>query len=80
MKHISVKYRCSQDAITSQEVWLRSVGTKHNVADGLTKTVSQQVLRNMLTTLKIELLENYIGTCDHKFDRGQKCSERADGE
>ena len=31
--------------------------TNHNVADGLTKTVNQQVLRNMLTTLKIELLE-----------------------
>ena len=35
----------------------RSVGTKNNVADGLTKTVNQHVLKNMLTTLKIELLE-----------------------
>ena len=33
------------------------VGTKNNVADGVTKTVNQHVLRNMLTTLKIELLE-----------------------
>ena len=57
MKHISVKYRYLQDAIISQEVWLRKVGTKNNVADGLTKTVNQHVLRNMLTTLKIELLE-----------------------
>ena len=57
MKHISVKYRYLQDAITNQEVWLRKVGTKNNVADGLTKTVNQQVLRNMLTTPKIELLE-----------------------
>ena len=56
MKHISVKYRFLQDAITNQEVWLRKVGTKHNVADGLTKTVNQQVPRNMLATLKIELL------------------------
>ena len=37
MKHISVKYKYLQDAITNQEVWLR---TKHNVADGLTKRVS----------------------------------------
>ena len=57
MKHISVKYKYLQDAITNQEVWLRKVGTKNNVADGLTKTVNQHVLRNMLTTLKIELLE-----------------------
>ena len=57
MKHISVKYRDLQDAITNQEVWLRKVGTKNNVADGLTKTVNQHVLKNMLTTLKIELLE-----------------------
>ena len=27
-KHISVKYRYLQDAITNQEVWLRKVGTK----------------------------------------------------
>ena len=45
-----------QDAITNQEVWLRKVGTKNNVADGLTKTVHQHVLRNMLTTLKMEQL------------------------
>ena len=57
MKHISVKYRYLQDAITNQEVWLRKVGTKNNVAECLTKTVNQHVLRNMLTTLKIELLE-----------------------
>ena len=57
MKHISVKYRYLQDAITNQQVWLRKVDTKNNVADGLTKTVNQHVLRNMLTTLKIELLE-----------------------
>ena len=57
MKHISVKYRYLQDAITNQEVWLRKVGTTNNVADSLTKTVNQHVLRNMLTTLKIELLE-----------------------
>ena len=48
MKHISVKYRYLQDAITNQEVWLLKVGTKNNVADGLTKTVNRQVLRNML--------------------------------
>ena len=52
-----MKYKYSQDAITNQEVWLRKVGTKNNVPDGLTKTVNQHVLRNMLTTLKIELLE-----------------------
>ena len=57
MKHISVQYRYLQDAITNQEVWVRKVGTKNNVAGGLTKTVNQHVLRNMLTTLKIELLE-----------------------
>ena len=57
MKHISVNYKYLQDAITTQEVWLRKVGTKNNVADGLTNTVNQHVLRNMLTTLKIELLE-----------------------
>ena len=62
MKRISVKYRYLQDAITNQEVWWREVGTKHNVADGLTKTVNQQVLRNTLTTLKIELLDT---TCKH---------------
>ena len=33
------------------------MGTKNNVAEGLTKTVNQLVLRNMLTTLKTELLE-----------------------
>ena len=44
-------------AITNREFWLRQVGTKNNVADGLTKTMNQHVLRNMLTTLKIELLE-----------------------
>ena len=54
MKKIS---ECLQDAITNQEVWSRKVGTKNNVADGLTKTVNQHVPRNMLTTLKIELLE-----------------------
>ena len=57
MKHISVNYRYLQDAITNQEVLLRKVDRRHNVADGLTKTVNQHVLRNMLTTLKIELLE-----------------------
>ena len=57
MNHILVKYRYLQDAITNQEVWLRKVGTKSNVADGLTKSVSQEVLENMLTTLKIELTE-----------------------
>ena len=50
-KHISVKYRYLQDAITNQEVWCREVGSKNHVADGLTKTVNQHVLRNMLTTL-----------------------------
>ena len=55
MKHISVKYRYLQDAFTNQEVWLRTVGTKHNVVEGLTKAVNQQVL---LATLKIELLES----------------------
>ena len=53
-----MKYGYLQDAITNQDVWLRKeVGTKNNVADGLTKTMNQHVLRNMLTTLKIELLE-----------------------
>ena len=33
--HISVKCRYLQDAVTNQEVWLRKVGTKNNVADGL---------------------------------------------
>ena len=33
------------------------VDTKINDADGLTKTVNKHVTRNMLTTLKIELLE-----------------------
>ena len=56
MTHISVQYRYLQDAITNQEVWLRKLGTKHTVADGLTKTVNRQVPRNMLATLKIELL------------------------
>ena len=78
MKHICVKYRNLQDTITNQRAKLRKVGTKHNVSDGLTKAVNQQVLRNMLTTLKIELLETI-----HKQlsinDRGQKYSERADG-
>ena len=40
-----VKYMYLQDAITNQEVWLRKVGTKNNVADGLTKTVNRHVLR-----------------------------------
>ena len=62
MKHFSIKHRDLQDAITNQEVWLRKVGTKHNVTDGLTKTVNQQVLRNTLTTLKTELLAT---TCKH---------------
>ena len=59
MKHISAKYWYLQDAITNQDVWLRKeVGTKNNVADGLTKTVSESTrVKNMLTTLKIELLE-----------------------
>ena len=57
MKQISVQYMYLQDATTNQEVRLRKVGLKENVVDGLTKTVNQQVLRNMLTTLKIELLE-----------------------
>ena len=35
----------------------KKVGTKNNVADGLTKAVNQQVLGNILTILKIELLE-----------------------
>ena len=52
-----MKYRHLQDVITNQEVWLRKVGTKNKDADGLTKTVNQHVLRNMLTTLKIELFE-----------------------
>ena len=54
MKNISVKTRFLQDAIKHQEVWLRMVGTKTNVADGLTKS---GVLLNMLTALKIELTE-----------------------
>ena len=62
MKQINVKCRHLQDTITNQEVWLRKVGTKHSVADGLTKTVDQQMLRDMLTTLKMELLET---TCRH---------------
>ena len=57
MKHISANNRYLQDAITNQEVWLRKVGTTHNVADGLTKAVKQQVLKSMLTALKIERLE-----------------------
>ena len=52
MKHISIKYRCLQDAITNQDVRLRKVGKKHNVADGLTMPVNQQVPSDMLTTLK----------------------------
>ena len=62
VKHISVMYRYLQDAITNQEVWLRKVGTKHNVAHGLRKAVNQQVHKNLLTILKIELLET---TCKH---------------
>ena len=58
MQHSSIiKHRYLQDASTNQEVWLRKVGTKNNVADGLTKSVSQQVLQNMLTALKIERTE-----------------------
>ena len=56
-QHITVIYRYLQDAITNQEVWLRKVGTKHNVADGLTKSVVQHVLRNMMPSLKFELLD-----------------------
>ena len=52
MEHISVKYGYLQDAITNQQVWMRKVDTKHNVADALTKTVNQHVPRNMLTTQK----------------------------
>ena len=54
MKHISVKYRYLQDAITNQEVSLRKVGTKHYVADVL---MNQHVPRNMLTTLKVLLTD-----------------------
>ena len=68
MKHISVKYIYLQDAITNQEVWLRKVGTKQNVADGLTKTVTEN-----------RALGNYMQTCVHQNDRGQKYSEQADG-
>ena len=50
------KYKYLQDAITNQ-VLLRKVGTTHNVAGGLTRTVNRQVLVNMLNALKIELLE-----------------------
>ena len=57
MRWKSMKYRYLQDAIANQEVWLRKVGTKNNVADGLTKSVSQQVLQNMQTALTIELTE-----------------------
>ena len=45
--------------------------TKHNVVDGLTKAVNQQVPRNMLNTLKIEPLETFMQTCVHQFDRSQ---------
>ena len=51
------EYRCLQDAMTNQQVWLSFVGAKNHVADGLTQTLSQQVLKNMLTTLKTELTE-----------------------
>ena len=41
MKHISIKYRYLQVASSNHEVWVRKVGTEHNVADGLTNTVNQ---------------------------------------
>ena len=53
MKHIRVKYRYLQDAITNYAEWVRKRGTKHHVAHGLTKTVNQQVLRKMLHSMKI---------------------------
>ena len=74
MKHISVKYRYLQDEITNQEVWLRNVGTKHNVADGLTKNSDSTNAEE-----HVDHTENYMQTCVDQFDRGQKYSERADG-
>ena len=70
---ISVKYRCLQDAITNNEAWLRKVGTKHNVADGLTKTVNQQMLRNMLTT------ENRAKSIQNELMGEQKSTPTARG-
>ena len=55
MKHISVKYRYLQEAVANQEVKVRKIGTKHNVADSLTKGVSQDVLNKMLRELRIEV-------------------------
>lgn len=61
MKHISVKYRYLQEAVQNQEVKIHKIGTKNNVADGLTKGVNQDILGRMLAALNIEL-EN--GTFD----------------
>ena len=65
MKRISVEYRYLQDAITNQEVWLRNVGTKHNVADDLTKTVNQHVLRNMFDHTENRAVGNKQRTVVH---------------
>ena len=65
MKRISVEYRYLQDAITNQEVWLRNVGTKHNVADDLTKTVNQHVLRNMFDHTENRAVANKQRTVVH---------------
>ena len=46
MKHISVKYRCLQDSVTRQEVWLRKGGTENNGADGLAVDLERREARS----------------------------------
>ena len=57
MKHINVRDIYLQDAITNQEVWLRKVCTKQNVADHLTKSAKLHLLGNTLRSLTLELLD-----------------------
>ena len=66
MKHISVKYRFLQEAVQNQEVKIAKIGTKANVADAMTKGVSQDILKRMLQALNIELYNDYQKYVDYQ--------------
>ena len=72
MKHISTKYRYLQDAITNQEVWLRNVGTKDNVSDGLDKHSESTNAEEHVDHAEYRAVGNYMQTCVHQYDRGHK--------
>ena len=77
MKHISVKYRYLQDAITNQRSMVAKSGHETQRCRRFDKGSQSTSAKEHFDHTENRVVGNYH-TCVHQLDRGHKYSERAD--